>query len=382
MSQAPLPREQFPVSDRYCYLDHAAIAAPPLVVAHAVARDASAATMLGSVGAPRRAERADEVRDACAALMGVPADHLTFTKTSAEALRLLAFGLRLAPGDRVALSEAEHPGTAHPWLALAALGVEVDAVAATTAGHALDLAALAATLERGAGRVKVVVVSWVHYARGGRTDLAEVTALAHRHGALVVADVVQGLGVLPATLLDWGVDAAVSDGHSWLLGPEGIGLLYLSAELRSGLWAPPRDAAPDTDPGPEPVPDDGHPSPRFEVGSPNRHGIAGLGAAVELLNGAGIEAIWRHVDAWCDELSTGLTELGGTVVSDRSPAGRSGIVAATFGDTDPATFTERLVTHGVIVSGRGDVVRFAPHGWNDDDDLAATLRAVRRAWRR
>ncbi|MGI8710884.1 MAG: aminotransferase class V-fold PLP-dependent enzyme [Acidimicrobiales bacterium] len=383
MTAPPLPREQFPVADRFRYLDHAGIAAPPTVVAHAVAREAAAATMLGSTAAARRDDRIEGVRLTCAALMGVPTDDVTFVKSSADGLRLVAFGQPWARGDRVILSDSEHPATAHPWMALARVGVNVTAVPAVGDAWSLPLEAFEAALIEGAGRVRAVVVSWIHYARGWRTDLAALADLAHQHGAILVADVVQGLGIIPAQLADWGVDAALADGHNYLLGPEGVGLLYLSPTLRETLWTPTaEEPAPVPTLTPQPETDHRGDRRRFETASPNRLGIAGLGAAVELLAGAGIDAIWAFVDDWCDQLAEGLTALGATVVSDRTAEGRSAIVTATFDDADPAELTERLVTYGVIVSGRTDAVRFAPHGWNDADDLAATLHAVRRAWRR
>ncbi len=372
------------MADRYRYLDHAGIAAPPTVVAHAVARDASAATMLGSMGAERRAERAEEVRTDCAALLGVSPDHLTFSRSAADALQVVAYGIRWNAGDRVLLTDTEHPATAFPWTVLGGLGVTTQQVRSQGPAWALPPESVEAALIEGGGAIKVVVVPWVHYARGWRTDLAAVCDVAHAHGAMVVADVVQGVGVIPARLAAWGVDVAVADSHSWLLGPEGIALLYLSPGVSERLWAPRHGLAP-LAPPPLGVRTEAQPSPphrRFEAGSSNRLGIAGLGAAVSLLQGAGIDAIWSHVDRWCDGLVNGLTELGATVVSDRSAAGRSAIVTATFGDADPAELTDRLITYGVVVSGRSDAVRFAPHGWNDDDDLEATLHAVRRAWRR
>lgn len=193
MTAPPLPREQFPVADRFRYLDHAGIAAPPTVVAHAVAREAAAATMLGSTAA-RRDDRIEDVRSTCAALMGVPTDDVTFVKSSADGLRLVAFGQPWARGDRVILSDSEHPATAHPWMALARVGVDVTAVPAVGDAWSLPLEAFEAALIEGAGRVRAVVVSWIHYARGWRTDLAALADLAHQHGAILVADVVQASG--------------------------------------------------------------------------------------------------------------------------------------------------------------------------------------------
>ena len=91
----PLPREQFPVADRYRYLDHASVAAPPTVVAHALARDAAAATMLGSAGHRQRNERVEEVRVTCAGLLGVPVDDVSFVHNTTAGLALVANGLGL-----------------------------------------------------------------------------------------------------------------------------------------------------------------------------------------------------------------------------------------------------------------------------------------------
>ncbi|HEX2576267.1 MAG TPA: aminotransferase class V-fold PLP-dependent enzyme, partial [Aquihabitans sp.] len=193
MSAPPLPRDQFPVADRFRYLNHARVAAPPTVVAHALARDASAATMLGSTAHDRRAGRVEAVRRACAELLGADADDVTFVRSTTEGVGRLADALPWAPGDQVVLGDREYPLTVAPWRALADRGVEVVEVAAEDPGWTLPLDAVEAALVAGGGRVRVVVASWVQYARGGRTDLAALAGLCHRYGALVVADVIQGL---------------------------------------------------------------------------------------------------------------------------------------------------------------------------------------------
>lgn len=383
MSSTPLPREQFPVADRYRYLDHAGVCAPPTVVAHAIARDASTATMFGSVAGSRRADRTEEVRARCAGLLGVPVDDVAFVKNTTEGLGFVANGLTWAPGDRVVVADREFPSTVFPWLGLRDLGVEVDLLDPVGPGWTLPPERFEEALVAGGGRVRAVVVSWVQFARGWRSDLAVLADLAHRHGAILVADVIQGLGVLPAHLAEWGVDAAMADAHKWLLGPEGIGVLYVDPSLRERLRV--------LEPGWASVVQRGewgslelHLDPsarRFEGGSYNLNGIAALGAAADLLAGAGIDAVWAHVDDLCEGLADGLRAQGATVVSDRSPAGRSAILSATFPDTEPAVVAERLLTHGVVVAARGDAVRFAPHGWNDHDDVAAVLDAVRRTCR-
>src|SRR4029079_9272548 len=97
VSTPPLPRDQFPVADRYPYLNHARVAAPPRVVAHALARDASGATMLGSISQDARRARVDGVRRTAAGLLGVAADDLTFVRNTTEGLAVLAASLPWSP---------------------------------------------------------------------------------------------------------------------------------------------------------------------------------------------------------------------------------------------------------------------------------------------
>ncbi|MCU1497533.1 MAG: class aminotransferase [Acidimicrobiales bacterium] len=382
MSATPLPRDQFPVADRYQYLDHARVAAPPTVVAHALARDASAATMLGSTSLAARAARVEGVREACASLLGSSADDITFVRNTTEGLGLVANGLSWLPRDEVLVIEGDHPLTVGPWAALADQGVALRVVASDRPTGAVPLERIAAALDAAAGGVRVLALAWVHHATGWRHDLAAVAALAHAHGAVLVADVIQGAGVLPTSLADWGVDAAVAGGQKWLLGPEGIGVLHTDPALRRRLrvatpgWSsfvegPGHRFRTDVDRDPT--------GRRFEGGTRATGAAVGLGASVDLLAGAGIEAVWAHVDAWCEALVAGLDDLGATVVSDRSLARRSAIVAARFDGVDADVLVDRLISHGVVASAKAGAVRFSPHGWNDHDDLAATLRALHRA---
>ena len=384
MTTPPIPRYEFPVADRFRYLDHATLAAPPTMVAHAIAREASGATMLGSTAEDRRIERQERVRTDAAAVLGVPSDDVTFTGNTTHGMSIVATGLSWQPGDVVVVADHDHPLTTAPWQALADRGVEVRTVAVDEPTWSVDPARFDDALEAAGGRARAVVVSWVNAARGWRHDLAALAAVAHAHDAWLVVDLIQGLGVIPADLSAWGVDAAVAGGHKWLLGPEGTGLLHTSADLRAELHV----GAPSW----SSLAEDGErwrldldldrTGRRFEGGTRNNIGTAGLGATVDMLLGVGIDAVWAHVIQWGDQLVRGLTELGADVVSDRSPAGRSAIVTATFGDHDPDALVEHLLARGLVVAARGGGVRFSPHGWNDHDDLAATLDAVANTWSR
>ena len=91
--------------------------------------------------------------------------------------------------------------------------------------------------------VMVSVVSWVGYAGGWRIDPAELAQVAHDHGALLLLDAIQGLGVFSIDVHATGVDFLAADGHKWMLGPEGAGLLYVRSEHLDRLRPMPSPSA-------------------------------------------------------------------------------------------------------------------------------------------
>lgn len=375
---APLPRDQFPVTERWTYLNHAGVTPLPTAAVEALEGYADRVAAGGSRAGSGHAERAEQVRAAAARLMGVPVHDVAFVKNTTEGLGFVANGLAWAPGDRVVVPELEFPSTIYPWLALRALGVVVDTVPTRGPGRRLPVEAFATAIAAGPPP-KVVATSWVQYGRGWCTDLAALARVCHDAGALLCADVIQGLGVVPAELEAWGVDFAMADAHKWLLGPEGIGLLYVRDRCLD-LLRP-------LEPGWNSVVhreqwdnldlvwDRG--ARRLEGGSHNMAGIHALGASLDLLAGAGVESVWTHVDALCERACAGLDDVAGaTVLSDRSAGGRSGIVSFTLDGHDPVVANELLLTEGIVCSPRGGGVRVSPHGYNTEEDIDRLVAAV------
>ncbi len=373
---AALPRDQFPVADRYRYLNHALVAPLPRCTVEAMAADAWRCAEDGSVAFPEREANMAVVRARAAGLMGAEPADVAFVKNTTEGLAFVAGGLDWTPGDRVVVPDHEYPSTLFPWLALEHRGVTVDLVAPVGPRGELPLESFEAALVAGRGRVRVVALSWVQFGLGWRTDLAALAALCHEHGALVCADVIQGLGVLPCRLADWGVDFAMADAHKWLLGPEGIGVLYVPARHRDRLrvmepgWASVVDQ--DSD---HPVLRYAESARRFEGGTANGCGIAGLGASIELLAAAGVDAVWASADGLCARLAEGLAGAGATVRSDRG-SGRSAIINVAIPGVEPVDAAARLLSAGVVARARSGGVRFSPHAWNDEADVDATVAAV------
>lgn len=377
MAATPLDRDQFAVTERFHYLNHASMGSLPRTAVAAAARFVDEHATGGGVRLTEWETEAEVVRGRAAQLLGVPGDDLAFVKNTTEGLAFVANGLAWSPGDRVLVPDREFPTTVYPWFALRDRGVEVDLLEPVGAGWSVPLERIDAHLR--ARPARLVAISWVHYARGWRTDLAALATLCHRHGALLCVDAIQGLGVVPADFEAWGVDFATADAYKWMLGPLGTGVLYVAERHREALrplepgWA--SVAGRDDFDHLELVYADS--ARRFEGGSLTIGAIVQMGASIDLLLAGGVDAVWQHVTTLTDHLAAGLVEAGATVLSDRSAAGRSAIVSFTLDGSDPTTVVAALRDAGVVCSARGGGVRVAPHGYTTIDDVDALLAVVR-----
>ncbi len=335
------------------------------------------ASAYGAMEYESRAHRIEEVRATAARLIGVPTADVAFVKNTTEGVALVATGLDWLPGDRVVVPDLEFPTVLLPFLALEDRGVEVTRVQPEGGGRTLPLAAFRRAMESGRPP-RVVATSWVQYGRGWRTDMAALGELCRDAGSLLVVDAIQGLGAVPADVSAWGADVVVASAHKWLLGPEGIGVLAVSESARTQVrpahagWASVAHRGDFADL--RLVFDDS--ARRYEGGTLDVAGIHALGASLDLLDAAGIDAIWTHVCERTDQAVIGLAALGAEVCSDRSDAGRSGIVTFRLPGGSPIDQVAVLASHGIATAARGDGIRIAPHGYTTADEIDHLVGAV------
>jgi cysteine desulfurase/selenocysteine lyase len=373
----PLPRAAIAATAHWAYLNHAGVAPVSLPAVEAMHRSALLSAAGGGLPDRDHEARIEEIRAAAARLMGVPAADVAFVKNTTEGLGFVANGLSWAEGDRVVVPDHEFPSTLYPWLALRERGVVVDLVPTEGPGRAVPLEAFEQVIEAGPAP-KVVAVSWVSFGRGWRVDLAGLGRLCRDAGALLCADAIQGLGVIPADLEAWGVDFAMADSHKWLLGPLGVGVLYVRGsclDLLTPLEPGWGSVAHRTEWDNRDLVWDSC-ARRLEGGSLNTTGIHAMGGSVDLLLEVGVERIWAHVSALCDRLREGLAGAGALVLSDPSPDGRSGIVTFELPGHDPEDVVTALRSMGLVCSPRAGGVRVSPHGYNDEDEIDRLVEAV------
>jgi L-cysteine/cystine lyase len=183
---------------------------------------------------PEALQRMEEARSAVAAtLVADPAD-IALTHSTTDGMNLAISALPWERGDRVVTSSHEHPGGLGPlWALRDRLGVEIEVV---DVGDGGDAAAVVAAFSRALERpARAMVVSHVLWTTGAVLPIARLGAIARDAGAVSIVDGAQSAGAIPVILEDLGVDAYAVPGQKWLLGPEGMGALWVRRELADAL---------------------------------------------------------------------------------------------------------------------------------------------------
>ncbi len=367
-------RAVMPIAERYAYFDHAAVSPLPQPVRAAIRMWCDEATEQGDLRWPRWAEEVESLRREAASLLAAAAEEIALVRSTSHGIGIIAEGFPWREGDNVVFPADEFPSNQYPWLALAERGVEARRV--PLRDGRLELADLEAACDR---RTRIVALSWVSYWSGRRIDPADAADLAHRKGALLALDAIQGLGVFPLDVRAAGIDFLAADGHKWLLGPEGAGLFFCRREHLEGLrptgvgWHSVVQAMRFDRIEPEWKPT----AARFEGGSQNMAGMIGLRAAVGLLRDLGIEAVARNVLKFTDLACDRLRQIGAEIISDRRPEAASGIVTFTLPGMDSEDVRRRCLSAGVVLSCRSGRLRISPHGYNDDGDLERLIDVLR-----
>jgi selenocysteine lyase/cysteine desulfurase len=371
-------RSQMPIVRRWVYFDHAAVAPLPEPTRHAIRKWVDEATESGDVVWQRWSSRLEEVRQAAAQLIHAQPSEVALVANTTTGISLVAEGFPWKEGDNVVTLENEFPSNQYPWMNLASRGVEVRRV--PVEGGVVDLDRVADACD---GRTRIVSLSWVGYATGWRIDVREAAEMCHRRGCLLFLDAIQGLGLFPLDVTAEGVDFLAADGHKWLLGPEGAGILYIRREHLERLrplmvgW---NSVVQRSDYGrvelrlrPE--------AARYEGGSHSMVGFLGLGASLDLLLSLGVSPtqspLAEHVLAITDAACEQLQSLGAVLHAPRTGPHRSGIVTFQLPGHDSALVRQRLEAAGIVARCRAGGVRISPHGYATEDEVARMIEVLR-----
>jgi cysteine desulfurase / selenocysteine lyase len=368
-------RNELPhIAEGYVHLNHAGVSSVSTRVVSSISefldgqsKGSPAATMAGfGMWAKCRTD--------LAAIMGVSPENLALTKNTAHGVSIVADGFKWRDGDEVVFAECEYPANSYPWLAQQ----ERRVVCRTVPVNADGTVPIESYKNAMTSKTKMVAVSWVQFSTGFRNDLAALTELAHNHGARILVDVIQGLGALPINLDELGVDYAATGSQKWLIGPLGVGGLYVKPDALNDLRMVNVGAASVINPwvfdalGFDPKPN----AQRFEEGTPNIMGMIGLVSSLSMLADAGPAVVAECIKNVTDYAMKRLESAGYAVVNPKEWTQRAGIVLFKHPTIPNAEIMAALEQAKIVVVSRGGCVRFAPHFYNTQEDIDRAIAAL------
>jgi cysteine desulfurase / selenocysteine lyase len=294
----------------FLYLDNAATTYPkPPSIYEAIRHALEEVGATPGRAAHHRAREAlslvSEARVKVARLLGIAdPDRVIFTKNATESINVALKGW-LRPGDRVLISGMEHNSVTRPLERLGCSGVIVETIRCSTRGQ-LDLADFRNRLKPPPRLVVMVHASNVN---GALQPVEESARMCRDQGVPLLLDAAQTAGIQPILAHRWGLGMLACSGHKALLGPPGVGILYVRPDLdvlplmEGGTGSRSEDLL-----QPEYCPD------RYESGTPNFPGIAGLSAGIEFILTAGMDSLRVHELELGTILERELSDLPGVKV--------------------------------------------------------------------
>ncbi len=365
-------RDQFPVTERLVYLNHAAVTPLCRPAAEAMQSLAQDALDFGSEHYQKWLDTYEALRVAAARLINATPREIAIVKNTSEGIATIAAGLKWKPGDIVVAFQEEFPANFYPWKRLEERGVEV---------RWLSIFDDLDCIDRACAGARMLAVSFVQYLSGYRVDLEKIGEICARRGCFFLVDAIQGLGAFPIDVRAAHIDALAADGHKWLLGPEGCGILYVRKECKDEIepvefgWTnvakyydySSRDMTLRTDAG------------RYECGTLNTIGCYGLRASIEFLLGVGIDNAAPAIQALGDRIHEGVTALGFETLGRRSPESGAGIVSFRKPGIEAHAIVRKLKDAGIVTAPRQGWVRAAPHFYiapEEIDRMLAELKSL------
>jgi len=314
-----------------------------------------------------------------------------FTASATHAINIALKGL-LKSGDHVVTSSIEHNAVMRPLRGLEKQGVRISIVPCAADGS-LDVRNVVSGMN---SRTRLVAVTHASNVMGTILPVAEVASVAHKAGALLLVDTAQTAGTIPIDMPAMGIDFLAFTGHKELQGPPGIGGLVIGENVDVSQIEPVMyggtGSNSESQEQPDRLPD------KFESGTLNLVGIAGLHTGIQWVKDRGIDAIRAHLKELTLALINGLSELSGIKVYGPLDANTTvGVVSFGVNHKRVSEVGLKLdeeygilcrvglhcapAAHKTMGSFPEGTVRLAPGVFTTMDDIGTTVRAIEQVIR-
>ena len=376
-SNEELRQHEFPVARKTVFLGHAGGCPLPRRVAEAMNRFSERCT-LGDQEETLPPGFFSGIREKACRLLNAKPEEIAFVGPTSLALSFVAGGLKFRRTDNVLIYQDDYPSNVYPWMTLAQRDVQVRYLNVKELGQ-IRLTDIRGQVDE---NTRLVALASCHFLAGYRIDLEAIGQFLRERGILFCVDAIQTVGVFPTSMEH--VDFAAADAHKWLLGPCAAGMMYVRKEMQDQLlptthgWhnirCPNFVAQEQLNYRPD--------ARRYEAGTANLVGLAGLGAAMDLLLEVGIENIAAEAlrkRAW---IVPELQKKGYEVLQANAAVENQGaMISLHKAGADLPAAHQRLKEANILTSLRGDrsgrkLLRISPHFYNTDLELRRMVDAL------
>jgi selenocysteine lyase/cysteine desulfurase len=366
-------RRDFPIVDNYTNLDNASLSPLPLPVVETVEKMLRQRAERGVKAFWDWLDVADEARSLLAQLINATPEEIALTQNTSEGINTVANMLDWQEGDNVVLNNLEFFPNYWPWLRQRNSGVELRIVPHRN-GH-MTVNDFASYVD---DNTRVIALSSIAWINGLKHDLQALGQLAKEHGAYLVVDAIQSVGVSHVDVREGPVDFLSCGGHKWLFSLLGTGFFYCRRELIEQFepayvgWQSDADRLDYTFREYDLAPT----AQRFMFGNTSMAGAHALQAGINYVNQIGLEQIEARNRHLTDYLIEQLKPLGVEFQSPLEDKYRSAFF--NFVPSNAEAVHAAADAQGILVSVREGGIRVSPNFYNTEEEIDRLVEVVSR----
>jgi selenocysteine lyase/cysteine desulfurase len=369
--------EAYPVNREMIWLNNCGTTPAGTHIVQAVSRFIDAYSQKGVLTETADySEVRNRIKTILASLLNCLPEELALIHNTAEGMNFISHGLPLAPGDEIILLENEYPSNVYPWLHWKEKGVKIQtAPAGDTPEDFIE-----GLKHMISSKTRMISLSAVHWCTGMPFPLEAAGKLCRDRGIDLVTDGAQGVGMVPLDVKKAGISYMAFPAWKWLMGPLGLGVLYISQEkieelrpvfigtesvIRDEEYLPYKSELKPT-------------ADRFTFSTANFNDWVYFLASLEFLNSIGFEQVRERILELSAHLREKLRPIGFQVMSDRFPSHPTGITVCEKPGTDSGKIMNRLKHHRnrIAAAERLGRIRFSPHIYNSPAQFEEVAKAI------
>lgn len=314
------------------------------------------------------------IKTLLAGLLSCRPHELALIHNTAEGMNFISHGLLLEPGDVVILLDNEYPSNVYPWRHLEEKGIQLRFTPMEDSPEAF-LTSLRRLID---DKTRLISISAVHWCTGMPLSIAKVGALCRERNILLVVDGAQGVGMQPIDVKQAGIAYMAFPAWKWLMGPLGLGVLYVCEEkledlkpifigtesvVRDEEYLPYKS-------GLKPSAD------RFTFSTPSFTDWVYFQASLEFLHTIGFEAVRNRLFELSEYLNQGLRKIDFQVYSDRFPDHPTGVTVCEKPGISAQTIMNHLKDNRIVAAERLGRIRFSPHIYISPHQLDEVIQVL------